>query len=56
LSGNPISTIGFERRFNRAFALDDSHAFVDLMIRDIPPRPPHADAIRRANRGVAATD
>jgi glyoxylase-like metal-dependent hydrolase (beta-lactamase superfamily II) len=52
LSGNPVSTIGFERRFNRAFAIDDRDAFVDLMVRDIPPRPPQADAIRAANRGV----
>jgi len=56
LSGNPMSTMGFERRFNRAFAMDDAQAFIDLMIRDIPPRPPQADAIRRANRGVASTD
>jgi glyoxylase-like metal-dependent hydrolase (beta-lactamase superfamily II) len=52
LSGNPVSTIGFERRFNRAFAVDDAGAFVDLMVRDVPPRPPQAEAIRAANRGV----
>jgi hydroxyacylglutathione hydrolase len=56
LSGNPVSTIGFERRFNRAFAMEDAHAFVDLMLREIPPRPPQADAIRRANRGDTPTD
>ena len=52
LSGNPVSTIGFERRFNRAFGLDDVNAFVALMSSDVPVRPPHADAIRAANRGV----
>ena len=56
LSGNPVSTIGFERRFNRAFGMEDAHAFVDLMLRDIPPRPPQADAIRRANRADTPTD
>jgi hypothetical protein len=28
LSGNPSSTIGFERRHNRAFAMDDEDEFV----------------------------
>jgi glyoxylase-like metal-dependent hydrolase (beta-lactamase superfamily II) len=56
LSGNPVSTIGFERRFNRAFAIDDGQTFVDLLIRDIPPRPPHAEAIRRINQGFASAD
>jgi glyoxylase-like metal-dependent hydrolase (beta-lactamase superfamily II) len=54
LSGNPVSTIGFERRFNVAFALDDVDAFVALMASGIPRRPLHADAIRAANcRGGA---
>lgn len=51
LSGKPTSTIGFERRFNRAFQLEGEDAFVSLMLRDIPPRPPNADAIRAANLG-----
>ncbi len=49
LSGKPSSTIGFERRFNRAFATEDRGAFVQLMLSDIPPRPENADAIRTAN-------
>ena len=49
LSGKPASTIGFERRFNRAFATEDCDAFVQLMIADIPPRPENADDIRAAN-------
>jgi glyoxylase-like metal-dependent hydrolase (beta-lactamase superfamily II) len=49
LSGKPASTIGFERRFNRAFATEDRHAFVQMMIAEIPPRPENADAIRAAN-------
>jgi hydroxyacylglutathione hydrolase len=49
LSGKPTSTIGFERRFNRAFAVADRRAFIDLMLKDIPPRPPNAEATRLAN-------
>jgi hydroxyacylglutathione hydrolase len=52
LSGNPLSTIGFERRNNRAFANSDREAFVELMVRDIPPPPPSAAATRAANLAV----
>ena len=51
LSGTPFSTIGFERRFNRAFAIDNEPAFVAAMLRDIPPAPPNAAATRAANLG-----
>ena len=51
LSGNPVSTIGFERRFNAAFAIDDETSFVAAMVRDIPPAPPGAAATRAANLG-----
>jgi len=51
LSGKPSSTIGFERRFNRALQVDDRDAFVALMLQDIPPRPPQAERIRSANLG-----
>jgi hydroxyacylglutathione hydrolase len=49
LSGKPSSTIGFERRFNRTFGLDDRAAFVAAMVRDIPAPPPDAAAIRAIN-------
>jgi glyoxylase-like metal-dependent hydrolase (beta-lactamase superfamily II) len=49
LSGKPASTIGFERRFNRAFATEDREAFVQLMLADIPAPPTDAAAIRSAN-------
>jgi hydroxyacylglutathione hydrolase len=52
LSGKPTSTIGFERRFNRAFSLADEEAFVRLMLQEIPPRPERARAIRTANLGM----
>jgi glyoxylase-like metal-dependent hydrolase (beta-lactamase superfamily II) len=51
LSGTPISTLGFERRFNRTFSIDDEAAFVMAMLRDIPPAPPNAAAMRAANLG-----
>jgi glyoxylase-like metal-dependent hydrolase (beta-lactamase superfamily II) len=49
LSGKPASTIGFERRFNRAFATEERNAFVQLMLADIPARPENADQIRAEN-------
>jgi glyoxylase-like metal-dependent hydrolase (beta-lactamase superfamily II) len=51
LSGNPSSSIGFERRFNAAFAMTDESAFVDFMLANIPPPPPGAAAIRARNAG-----
>jgi len=53
LSGKPTSTIGFERRFNRAFSLADEESFVRLMLQEIPPRPERAQEIRAANLGLA---
>jgi hydroxyacylglutathione hydrolase len=52
LSGKPGSTIGFERRFNRAFQVDSRDAFVALMLQDIPPRPPDAARTRLVNLGL----
>lgn len=54
LSGKPTSTIGFERRFNKAFRIADEDAFVATMIADIPPAPPESAATRAANSGKAA--
>ncbi len=50
LSANPISTIGFERRHNRALQLDSEHAFVHALTSDIPPAPEQQTAIVAANR------
>lgn len=54
LSGVPYSTIGFERRFNRAFALQDEDEFLALMQREIPPRPPFASETRAHNMGASS--
>jgi hydroxyacylglutathione hydrolase len=50
LSANPISTIGFERRHNRALQFDSEGAFVEALLRDIPPAPDQQPAIVAANR------
>ena len=50
LSSNPISTIGFERRYNRALQLGSEDAFVQALTRDIPPVPEQQAAIIAANR------
>ena len=50
LSSVPISTIGFERRHNRALQHDSEDSFVDALTRDIPPAPEQHAAIVAANR------
>ncbi|HEX6314374.1 MAG TPA: MBL fold metallo-hydrolase, partial [Gemmatimonadaceae bacterium] len=52
LSGKPTSKVGFERRFNRAFSMSDEAAFVELMSREIPPRPDRFAEIRAENLGL----
>ena len=54
LSGKPSSTIGFERRNNQAFSIDDEAAFIANMIADVPPAPEGAAEIRAANAGYRA--
>ncbi len=51
LSGKPISTIGFERRFNTAFAIEGEADFIAAMVADIPPPPPGAAQTRALNAG-----
>jgi hydroxyacylglutathione hydrolase len=50
LSANPISTIGFERRNNRALRASSEAAFVEALLADLPPAPEHQAAIVAANR------
>jgi hydroxyacylglutathione hydrolase len=50
LSANPTSTIGFERRHNRALQFDSEDAFVRALTSDIPPAPEQQAAIVAANR------
>jgi glyoxylase-like metal-dependent hydrolase (beta-lactamase superfamily II) len=53
LSANPISTVGFERRHNRALQFDSEDAFVEALLQDIPPAPEEQAAIVAANRSGA---
>jgi hydroxyacylglutathione hydrolase len=50
LSANPASTIGFERRHNRALQLESEDAFVEALLTDVPPAPPQQARIIAANR------
>jgi hydroxyacylglutathione hydrolase len=48
LSGKPSSTIGFEKRWNAGLNMVRD-AFVDHLLKDIPPRPAEMDRIVAAN-------
>ena len=50
LSGNPSSTVGFERRHNDALRYESEDAFVAALVEDIPPAPEHQAEIIAANR------
>jgi glyoxylase-like metal-dependent hydrolase (beta-lactamase superfamily II) len=54
LSGKAMSTIGFERRYNKALRIEDENAFVRAMLADIPPAPQQAAQIRAINSGTTA--
>jgi glyoxylase-like metal-dependent hydrolase (beta-lactamase superfamily II) len=50
LSGNPVSSIGFERAHNRLLAVADPDAFAEAVLRDVPPPPADQQRIVAANR------
>jgi glyoxylase-like metal-dependent hydrolase (beta-lactamase superfamily II) len=50
LSGNPFSSIGFERHHNPLLALADQEGFADALLADLPPRPVGQERIVAANR------
>src|SRR5712691_5420972 len=50
LSGNPFSTIGFERRYNQALAVADAESFARSVLVDVPPPPANQAEIVAANR------
>lgn len=54
LSGKPSSTIGFERRHNEAFRIDDEEAFVRAMLADVPEAPAGAAELRALNAGLTS--
>ena len=54
LSGKPTSTIGFEKRHNKVFRIEDINAFLSAMLADVPPPPPQAAQVRAVNSGIMA--
>jgi glyoxylase-like metal-dependent hydrolase (beta-lactamase superfamily II) len=55
LSGNPVSSIGFERAHNPMLAHRDPAAFATALLAEMPPRPADESRIVSANRvGLAA--
>ena len=49
LSGKPMSTLAFEKRWNQSLTLD-REAFIEKMTRTSPPKPADMEAVLRANR------
>src|SRR5262249_59208634 len=56
LSGKPTSTIGFEKRYNKAFRIEDEPTFLRAMLADIPPAPPQAAQVRALNSGLVTAE
>ena len=54
MSSKSGSTIGFERRFNPALQFRDRAAFVDFIMRDLPPKPPSFEKIVNKNKGLVS--
>jgi hydroxyacylglutathione hydrolase len=54
LSGNPFSSIGFERRHNPALAHATEESFAQALLVDVPPPPADQQAIVAANRRGSA--
>ena len=54
LSGKPMSTIGFEKRYNAALRIADEAEFIRFMTAEIPPAPPEAARLRALNAGATA--
>jgi glyoxylase-like metal-dependent hydrolase (beta-lactamase superfamily II) len=50
LSGNPVSSIGFERAHNPMLAITDADAFADALVAEMPPPPAEQERIAAANR------
>jgi len=50
LSGNPVSSIGFERAHNPLLSLADADAFTDALLAEMPPAPAALERIVAANR------
>lgn len=51
LSGKPSSTIGFEKKFNKALQINDLEAFITFMTENIPEPPLGFQEVRAFNSG-----
>jgi hydroxyacylglutathione hydrolase len=54
LSGNPVSSVGFERRHNAALIHGDEESFARALLVDVPSPPAEQAAILTANRRGSA--
>jgi hydroxyacylglutathione hydrolase len=54
LSGNPFSSIGFERAHNPLLSIADPDTFAEALLADMPPRPLEQERIVAANRSGTA--
>jgi glyoxylase-like metal-dependent hydrolase (beta-lactamase superfamily II) len=52
MSGKPMSTLAFEKRWNVTLNLDRA-AFIEKMTSHMPPKPAQMEATLRTNRGLA---
>jgi glyoxylase-like metal-dependent hydrolase (beta-lactamase superfamily II) len=50
LSGNPVSSIGFERAHNSLLAMSEADVFADALLAEMPPPPAEQKRIVAANR------
>lgn len=51
LNGKPNTTIGFERRHNKALQFKESAAFIDFMSHEVKPVPESFSQTRKVNQG-----
>ena len=56
MSEKPVTTIGFERRFNRLLARDDEDGFVRALTGNLAHQPPNFERIVALNRGPLLTE
>ena len=50
LSGNPVSSVGFERAHNPLLTVTDADVFADALVAEMPPPPAEQKRIVAANR------
>ena len=53
MSGKPMSTVAFEKRFNPLLSIASEDAFVTALTAELPPKPAGMEATLRQNQGRA---